>query len=70
MYAGRKHSSCSRYINERGGKVDKRQMLTDHARRESVKKVAGMGGEAERALMSKSKKARASSGHPVGKKNS
>ena len=55
MYAGLKHSSCSQFINERGGTVDELQMLTDHARRESVLKYARVEVEAKRALMEKGK---------------
>ena len=55
MYAGLKHSSCSQYINERGGTVDELQMLTDHARRESVLKYASVEVEAKRILMGRKK---------------
>jgi site-specific recombinase XerD len=39
-YAGVKHSSCSQYINEYGYSIHEVQMMTDHARLESVKKYA------------------------------
>ena len=40
MYSGLKHSSCSQYINEKHYSIDQVQMITDHARRESVKRYA------------------------------
>lgn len=40
MYSGLKHSSCTQYITEKGLSVDEVQMLTDHARRESVLRYA------------------------------
>ena len=55
MYAGLKHSSCTQYINERGGSVDELQMLTDHARRDSVLKYADVQLETKRRLMEKAK---------------
>lgn len=51
MYSGLKHSSCSQYINEKGLSVDELQMITDHARRESVLKYASVQAEAKRRLM-------------------
>lgn len=51
MYSGLKHSSCSQYINEKGLSVDELQMITDHARRESVLKYAKVQAEAKRRLM-------------------
>jgi len=51
MYAGLKHSSCSQFINEKGGTVDELQMLTDHARRDSVLKYADVELERKRELM-------------------
>ncbi|MEW5736153.1 MAG: hypothetical protein AB1921_14985 [Thermodesulfobacteriota bacterium] len=62
MYSGLKHSSCSQYINEKEGTVDELQMLTDHARRESVKNYASAGIERKRELMRKSKVGRVPSG--------
>jgi len=51
MYAGLKHSTCSQYINEKGLSVDEVQMITDHARRDSVLKYAAVQVEAKRRLM-------------------
>jgi hypothetical protein len=51
MYSGLKHSSCSQYINEKGYSMDEVQMLTDHARRESVKRYASVQLEAKRRLL-------------------
>jgi integrase len=51
MYAGLKHSSCSQYVNEKGLSIDQLQMLTDHARRESVLRYADVQLEAKRRLM-------------------
>ena len=53
MYAGLKHSTCSQYINEKGLSVDELQMLTDHARRDSVLKYADVQLEAKRRIMEK-----------------
>lgn len=51
MYAGLKHSSCSQYINEKHYSLDQVQMMTDHARRESVKKYAVVRLDEKRRLM-------------------
>jgi len=51
MYAGLKHSTCSQYINEKGLSVDEVQMITDHARRDSVLKYSDVQVEAKRKLM-------------------
>ena len=51
MYSGLKHSSCSQYINEKHYSLDQVQMMTDHARRESVKKYACVQLEEKRRLM-------------------
>lgn len=51
MYSGLKHSSCSQYINEKHYSIDQVQMLTDHARRESVTKYASVMLEEKRRLM-------------------
>jgi len=51
MYSGLKHSSCSQYINEKHYSLDQVQMLTDHARRESVKKYATVQLEEKRRLL-------------------
>jgi hypothetical protein len=50
---GLKHSSCSQYVNEKGLSIDELQMLTDHARRESVLKYAAVQAEAKRNIMRK-----------------
>lgn len=39
-YKGTKHSSCSQFLNEKGGTESELQMVTDHARLESVKRYA------------------------------
>jgi len=54
MYAGLKHSTCSQYINEKGLSIDEVQMITDHARRDSVLKYAKVQVEAKRRLMERS----------------
>ena len=51
MYSGLKHSSCSQYINEKHYSLDQVQMLTDHARRESVKRYASVQLDEKRRLM-------------------
>ncbi|OPY04708.1 MAG: Phage integrase family protein [Syntrophus sp. PtaB.Bin001] len=51
MYAGLKHSTCSQYINEKGLSIDELQMITDHARRDSVLKYAAVQVDAKRRLM-------------------
>ena len=51
MYSGLKHSSCSQYINEKGYSIDEVQMLTDHARRESVTRYASVQLDAKRRLL-------------------
>jgi len=53
MYAGLKHSSCTAFINEQGGTVDELQMLTDHARRDSVLKYADVKLETKRRIQGK-----------------
>ena len=54
MYAGLKHSSCTAFINEHGGSIDELQMLTNHARRDSVLKYADIQLATKRRLMAKS----------------
>jgi hypothetical protein len=56
MYSGLKHSSCSQYINEKHYSLDQVQMMTDHARRESVKRYASVQVEEENHTMFTSKK--------------
>ena len=51
MYSGLKHSSCSQYINEKHYSLDQVQMMTDHARRESVKRYASVQLEEKRRLL-------------------
>ncbi len=51
LYAGLKHSSCSQYINEKGLSIDELQMLTDHARRDSVLRYADIQLDTKRRLM-------------------
>ena len=51
MYAGLKHSSCCQYVNENGGSIDELQMLTDHARSDSVLKYAYVKVEAKRKIV-------------------
>jgi integrase len=40
LYQGTKHSSCSQFLNEKGGTLSELQEITDHARFESVKRYA------------------------------
>ena len=51
IYSGLKHSSCSQYINEKHYSLDQVQMMTDHARRESVKRYASVQLEEKRRLL-------------------
>ena len=51
MYSGLKHSSCSQYINEKHYSLDQVQMMTDHARRESVKRYASVQLDEKRRLL-------------------
>jgi len=51
MYAGLKHSSCSQYINEKGLSESELQVITDHARLDSVKKYAKTEVARKRELM-------------------
>ena len=53
LYAGTKHSSCTAFVNEQGGSVDELQMLTDHARRDSVLKYTEIKLEAKRRIQGK-----------------
>ncbi|PKN35041.1 MAG: hypothetical protein CVU61_05060 [Deltaproteobacteria bacterium HGW-Deltaproteobacteria-19] len=45
--------TCSQYVNEKGFSIDELQMITDHARRESVLKYAAVQAEAKRKLMAR-----------------
>jgi hypothetical protein len=51
MYAGLKHSSCCQFVNEYGGSIDQLQILTDHARRDSVLKYTEVKVEAKRKIV-------------------
>ncbi len=51
LYSGLKHSSCSQYINETGMALSDLQIITDHARLDSVKKYAKTELARKRALM-------------------
>lgn len=51
LYSGLKHSSCSQYINEKGLSISDLQVITDHARLDSVKKYAVVGLDRKRELM-------------------
>ena len=53
LYSGLKHSSCSQYINEKGLSESELQIITDHARLESVKKYAKTEVKRKRELMMK-----------------
>ncbi len=56
MYSGLKHSSCSQYINEKGLSESELQMITDHARLDSVKKYAKTEIARKKELMMKKAK--------------
>jgi site-specific recombinase XerD len=51
LYAGLKHSSMSQYINEKGLMLAELQMISRHAKIESVKKYVDVGLERIRELM-------------------
>jgi hypothetical protein len=51
MCSGLKNSSCSQFINEKHYSVDQVQMMTDHARRESVMRYASVQLDAKRRLL-------------------
>jgi len=51
MYSGLKQSSCSQYVNEKHYSLDQVQMLTDHARRDSVKRYTVLQLEEKRRLL-------------------
>lgn len=53
LYEGTKHSSCTQFINEKDGTDSELQMLTDHARMDSVKKYRKVGLDKKRRLMDK-----------------
>ena len=52
LYHGVKHSSCTNFI-EQGGTIDELQIMTDHARRESVLKYADISLRRKREMMQK-----------------
>jgi integrase len=51
LYKGTKHSSCTQFVNSKGGTIDELQILTDHARRDSVERYAKVGVERKRKMM-------------------
>lgn len=51
MYSGLKHSSCSQFVNEDGMSISDLQMITDHARLDSVKRYAKTEVVRKRELM-------------------
>jgi hypothetical protein len=51
MYSGLKHSSCSQFINEKHYSLYQVKMMTDHGRRESVKRYASVQLDEKRRLM-------------------
>lgn len=51
LYSGLKHSSCSQYVNEKGLSISELQIITDHARLDSVRKYAKIEVARKRALM-------------------
>lgn len=53
LYTGTKHSSCSQYINEKGLSESELQIITDHARIESVRNYAKTEVKRKRELMMK-----------------
>jgi hypothetical protein len=53
LYEGTKHSSCTQFINEKDGTDSELQMLTDHARMESVRHYRKVGTDKKRRLMKK-----------------
>ena len=55
LYQGTKHSSCTQFINEKHGTDSELQMLTDHARPDSVTKYRKVGVERKRELMERGK---------------
>jgi len=53
LYSGLKHSSCSQYINEKGLSESELQIITDHARIESVRSYAKTEVSRKKELMIK-----------------
>jgi hypothetical protein len=56
LYAGTKHSSCTIAVNDKGLSVDELQMLTDHARRDSVLKYTDVQIRKKRELMERTRR--------------
>lgn len=54
LYHGTKHSSCTQFVNEKGGSDSELQILTDHARMDSVKKYREVGLTRKRELLERS----------------
>ncbi|MDA8141091.1 MAG: tyrosine-type recombinase/integrase [Desulfobacteraceae bacterium] len=55
LYRGTKHTSCTAFIED-GGTIDELQMLTDHARRDSLKHYADITLNRKRMLMERNRK--------------
>ncbi len=53
MYSGLKHSSCSQYVNEKGLSESELQIITDHARIESVRRYAKTEVKRKKELMTR-----------------
>lgn len=53
LYSGLKHSSCSQYVNEKGLSESELQIITDHARIESVRRYAKTEVKRKKELMMK-----------------
>lgn len=51
LYPGTKHSSCTIFLNEKGGTFDELQIITDHARRDSVMRYGDMKIARRKELM-------------------
>lgn len=51
LYEGTKHSSCTQFVNEKGGTIDELQILTDHSRRDSVENYTRVGVDRKRRMM-------------------
>jgi len=53
LYSGLKHSSCSQYVNEKGLSESELQIITDHARLESVRRYAKTEVKRKKEIMMK-----------------
>ena len=53
LYSGLKHSSCSQFVNEKGLSESELQMITDHARLESVRRYAKTEVKRKKELLEK-----------------